>query len=363
MANMRQAQAETDDGAATHAQDAQKAAREASLNYAADTEPGFRRRRAGHGFSYADERRRRITAESHLERIKALAIPPAWTDVWISPDPDGHIQATGRDQRGRKQYRYHARWQQCRDEVKYSSLAEFARRLPKLRERVEADLRRRGVPRERAVASVVWLLDNSMIRVGNAAYARDNKSFGLTTLRNRHVAVEGAKLRFAFRGKSGKEWRLKLVDRRMARIIRTMQELPGQTLFQYLDEEGERHAVRSQDVNDYIREATGGEFTSRHFRTWGGTVRALALFAGIPRPDTQAGTKRAINVVVDEVARRLGNTRTVCRKCYIHPQVVSSWSEGRLDEEIAQARRLRRKRPGLDDEEAQALRWLEASES
>ena len=224
--------------------DAEESARQASLTYVSDSEPGIRRKRSGKGFSFVGANGKPVSDRKTLARIRALVIPPAWTDVWICADPDGHIQATGRDQRGRKQYRYHPRWSASRDEVKYSSLAEFARALPSIRERIDTDLRKRELPRERVVASVVWLLDNTMIRVGNAAYARDNKSFGLTTLRSRHVAVEGAKLRFAFKGKSGKEWKLKLIDRRMAKIIRSIQELPGQHLFQYLDEDGERRIVQ-----------------------------------------------------------------------------------------------------------------------
>ena len=344
-----------------HTQAAQEAARQVSLTYVSDTEPGIRRKRAGSGFSYVRPNGKPVADRSTLGRLKSLAIPPAWTDVWISADPDGHIQATGRDQRGRKQYRYHPRWSESRGEVKYAGLADFARALPKIRERVDADLRRRELPRERVVASVVWLLDNTMIRVGNGVYARDNKSFGLTTLRTRHVEVEGAKLRFAFKGKSGKEWKLKLVDRRMARIMRSIQELPGQHLFQYINGGGERRSVTSQDVNDYIREAAGGDFSSKDFRTWGGTVRALSLFAQVPPPDTQAGIKRAMNVVIDEVAKHLGNTRAVCRQCYIHPKVMESWAKGKLADELAEARKSRRKLKGLDDEEALMLRWLEAA--
>jgi DNA topoisomerase I len=342
-------------------QAAEEAARQVSLTYVSDTEPGIRRRRAGAGFSYAGPNGKPVVDKKTLARIESLAIPPAWTDVWICGDPDGHIQATGRDQRGRKQYRYHPRWSESRDEVKYSNLADFARALPKIRERIDADLRRHELPRERVVASIVWLLDNTMIRVGNSVYARDNKSFGLTTLKTGHVEVEGSKLRFAFKGKSGKEWKLKLVDRRIAKIIRSIQELPGQHLFQYINGGGERRAVRSQDVNDYIREAAGGsDFSSKDFRTWGGTVRALSLFAQIPLPDTKAGIARAMNVVIDEVARHLGNTRSVCRQCYIHPGVMESWAKGRLADELAEARRSRRKLKGLDDEEALVLRWLEA---
>ena len=221
----------------------QASAERASLIHVSDAMPGIVRKRSGRGFRYVAAGGKGVADGETLSRIRSLAIPPAWTDVWISPDPDGHIQATGRDQRGRKQYRYHPRWMACRDDVKYSSLVAFARALPTLRAQIDADLRRRGLSRERVVASIVWLLDNTMIRVGNAVYARDNKSFGLTTLRSRHVEVEGAKLRFAFKGKSGKEWKLKLVDRRMARIVRDVQELPGQHLFQYLDEDGERRLV------------------------------------------------------------------------------------------------------------------------
>ena len=341
-------------------QAAEEAARQASLTYVSDAEPGIRRKKAGSGFSFVGPNGKPVADKRTMARILSLVIPPAWTDVWISGDPDGHIQATGRDLRGRKQYRYHPRWSESRDEVKYSGLADFARALPKIRERIDADLRRRALPRERVVASVVWLLDNTMIRVGNAVYARDNKSFGLTTLKTRHVEVEGSKLRFAFKGKSGKEWKLKLVDRRMAKILRSIQELPGQHLFQFIDETGERRAVRSQDVNDYVRDAGGADFSSKHFRTWGGTVRALALFANLPLPDTKAGVARAMNLAIDEVARHLGNTRAVCRKCYIHPEVMESWREGRLADELTAARRSRRKLKGLDDEEALVLRWLEA---
>ena len=239
------------------------------LRYVSDAEPGIRRKSSDKGFAYVRPDGKPVSDKETLARIAAVVIPPAWTDVWICPDSDGHIQATGRDLRGRKQYRYHQRWSESRDGVKYSSLVAFARSLPAIRARIDSDLRKRELPRERVVASVIWLLDNTMIRVGNAVYARDNKSFGLTTLRSRHVTVEGAKLRFTFKGKSGKEWKLKLIDQRMARIVRSIQELPGQHLFQYIGEDGERRVVRSQDVNAYLREA-GTDFSSKHFRTWGG---------------------------------------------------------------------------------------------
>lgn len=340
------------------------AASQAELTYVSDGEPGIRRKAAGAGFLYVGPDGGKVTDRRTLQRIHEIVIPPAWTDVWISPDPDGHIQATGRDQRQRKQYRYHPRWLECRGEAKYASLAAFAGALPALRARVEADLGRRSLSRERVVASIVWLLDSTMIRVGNSEYARDNKSFGLTTLRNRHVEVEGARLRFRFKGKSGKEWQLKLVDRRIARIIRSIQELPGQHLFQYLDETGELRLVRSQDVNRYIREASDGDFSSKDFRTWGGTVRAAALLSRTPLPDSRTATARALNAAIDEVAHRLGNTRSVCRSCYIHPAVIESWSRGDLPSELAALRRSRRKTPqGLDEEEALLLRWLESREA
>jgi DNA topoisomerase I len=334
-------------------------ARSASLVHVSDEEPGIRRQRVGKGFSYTTPEGERLSDPEALARIKSLAIPPAWTDVWISPVEDGHLQATGRDQRGRKQYRYHPRWSACRDEVKYSSLVDFAKALPRLRAYVDADLKKPGLPPERVVASVVWLLDNTMIRVGNSAYARDNNSFGLTTLRDRHVMINGSEIRFAFKGKSGKEWNLRLVDRRIAKIVRGAQDLPGQQLFQYKTEDGGRSVVRSQDVNAYIRQASGQDFSSKHFRTWGGTICAASLFSATPVPDTKAAVARVTNEIVDRVAARLGNTRTVCRKCYIHPLVLERWSEGRLAEDMAAARRSFRKPiDGLDEEETLVLKWL-----
>ena len=263
-----------------------------------DDEPGYRRRRAGKGFSYVDANGKRLADAAAIRRIKALVIPPAWSDVWICADPVGHIQATGRDQRGRKQYLYHSAWTACRDEAKFSSLADFAHALPALRERVDADLRRRGLPRERVIASVVHLLDRTMIRIGNEAYAQENRSFGLTTLRSRHVEIEGSSLRFSFKGKSGQEWRLKLSDRRIAKVVRAIQDLPGQPLFQYL-EEGTRREIRSQDVNGYIREAIGAQFTSKHFRTWGATVFAALELAREPLPASKREQAMSLNAVLD----------------------------------------------------------------
>lgn len=336
-----------------------ESALQAELTYVNDTGPGILRRRAGKGFSYRAPDGSRVTDPDTLARIAKLAIPPAWTNVWIAEDEHCHIQATGRDLRGRKQYRYHARWSMCRDEVKFSSLVAFAGVLPRLRATVDLDLARRGLPFEKVVATAVWLLDHTMIRVGNAAYARDNQSFGLTTLRDRHVKIEGGTMRFTFKGKSGKEWRLSLSDRRVARVVRGVQDLPGQHLFQYVDENGGRRALTSQDVNRYIRDVCGPAFSSKHFRTWGGTIRAASLFADEPVPETKTARARTMNAIVDQVAARLGNTRTVCRNCYIHPLVIERWESGLLGPEMKQARRaLRKPVQGLDEEEALVWRWL-----
>ena len=337
--------------------DPRTAAAEADLVHVSDTEPGIRRL-GRKRFSYRTADGRTLEDPRTLERIRAIVIPPAWTDVWICPLPNGHIQATGRDARGRKQYRYHERWTTCRGETKFSTLARFADALAAIRAAVDQDLRRRGLPRERVVASVVWLLDNTMIRVGNAAYARDNKSFGLTTLRARHVEVAGSTLRFEFKGKSGKDWRIRLVDRRMARILRQIQELPGQHLFQYLDESGDRRRIGSDDINAYLREASGEAFTSKHFRTWGATIHAAALFAATPVPETKTARKRVANVTIDAVATRLGNTRAVCRSCYIHPRVFEEWEAGTLADNLRRARGRKRQAPGLDDEETTVRAWL-----
>ncbi|RRI07940.1 DNA topoisomerase IB [Mesorhizobium tamadayense] len=346
-------------GEETQENGVQSSAERASLSYVSDADPGIRRLRKGKGFSYVGPNGSAVSAAT-LDRIKAIVIPPAWTDVWISPEPNGHIQATGRDQRGRKQYRYHSQWTEERDGAKYSSLVAFAEALPDLRSQIDSDLRRHGLPIERVVASVVWLLDNTMIRVGNAAYARENKSFGLTTLRDRHVEITGSSLRFAFKGKSGKEWKLRLVDRRIAKIVRGAQDLPGQKLFQYLDEDGDRRPVRSEDINRYIRDASGPEFSSKHFRTWGGTIHAASLLAQAELPESMTRQKRVMNSIVDKVAERLGNTRAVCRQCYIHPLVFEAWAEGKLLSEMAEANKRKRLMPGLDEEETLVLRWLKA---
>ncbi|KQZ27982.1 DNA topoisomerase [Mesorhizobium sp. Root552] len=340
-----------------------EAATGAQLTYVDDSEPGIRRKGAPRRFWYVGPKGEKLGEGKTVQRIRALAIPPAWKNVWISPDPAGHIQATGRDFKGRKQYRYHADWAAERDGQKYDSLVEFAKALPRLRARVDADLRRHGLPFERVVAAVVWLLDNTMIRIGNAAYAKDNKSFGLTTLRDRHVDIEGASLRFAFKGKSGKEWKLKLVDRRIARIVRGAQDIPGQKLFQYLDEDGIRRPVSSQDVNCYIREAAGNGFSAKHFRTWGGTIHAATLLAKTELPEGKAAQQRVLNGIIDKVAERLVNTRSVCRKSYIHPTVLNDWLEGKLNGRNWQAARGRHARDGFNADETGMLNWLKKARS
>ncbi len=322
-----------------------------SLAFASDEEPGWHRQRHGSGFSYRDNAGNRPDQHA-LARIRALAIPPAWTDVWICKDACGHIQATGRDEKGRKQYRYHADWIEHRSATKFDTLQDFAKALPGLREQVQADLRRRTLGYERVVASVVWLLDHSLIRIGNPAYARQNKSFGLTTLRRRHVDITGHKLQFQFKGKSGKLWRLQLADRRIANILKSLNELPGQQLFKYESEAG-FCAISSRDVNDYLAAFAGPDFTAKHFRTWAGTVRAFGLFADAALPETKSAQARVMNSLIDQVAAQLGNTRTVCRQAYIHPSLPEAWQAGEL-------RRSGRLKPveHLDEDEVETAAFL-----
>ena len=325
-----------------------------ALTFSSDDQHGWRRQKRGKGFTYADPNGSR-PSDADLLRIQALVIPPAWTDVWICSDGSGHIQATGRDEKGRKQYRYHDLWTAHRSATKFDTLADFSKTLPILRAQVERDLRRRTFGYERVVASIVWLLDNSMIRVGNPTYARDNKSFGLTTLRNRHVDITGSNMHFQFKGKSGKEWRLQLADRRIANLLKSLQDLPGQHLFQYLDDDG-RHSISSRDVNDYIGEFAGPGFTSKHFRTWAATVRAFGLFSATDLPETKTAQSRTVNAVIDQVAAKLGNTRAVCRQCYVHPAVPETWLGGAL-------RRSGRLKPvdGLDEDEVETARFLKTA--
>jgi DNA topoisomerase-1 len=301
----------------------------AGLRYVSDHDPGITRRRSGSGFSYRKPDGGQID-EPTLDRIRHLAIPPAWTLVWICPDPRGHIQATGRDQKGRKQYRYHDRWRQVRDENKYDRLIAFGRALPRLRAQVEKDLGQRGLPRDKVLAAVVRLMEITLIRVGNEEYAKQNKSFGLTTLRDQHARIRGAQAVFEFRGKSGKMHSTGFRDRKLARIVKACQDLPGQRLFQYIDDDGQQRAVESADVNAYLRETLGEDFSAKDFRTWAGTVNAARALALAPECGSAAEAKRNINTCVKAVAGLLGNTPAVCRSAYIHPGVLTAYAEGLL---------------------------------
>jgi DNA topoisomerase-1 len=306
------------------------AARAAQLHYVSDALPGIRRQRRGDAFAYVDAGGEPVRDESVLRRIRSLVIPPAWTDVWICADAQGHLQATGRDARGRKQYRYHPRWRAVRDAAKFDRLLAFGEALPRIRERTEADLRRPGMPREKVLAAVVRLLQETRIRIGNEEYRKENGSFGLTTLRRRHADVEGSAIRFQFRGKSGKTHRVRLSDRRLAGIIKRCQDLPGQELFQYLDEDGEPRRIESEDVNAYLREIAGDDFTAKDFRTWAGTILALRFLRECePCGEAQNGKKEIVGAVA-RVAEALGNTPAVCRKCYVHPAVLAAYSSGAL---------------------------------
>lgn len=340
--------------------DPKEAAACAGLAYVSDEEPGIRRRRAGKGFSYKWPDGATVTDEDTLARIARLAIPPAYTGVWICPDPDGHIQATGRDAKGRKQYRYHRRWTELREGTKFGRMLEFCRALPKIRARIDEDLSRRGLPREKVLATVVRLLETTLIRIGNESYARENRSYGLTTLRDRHADIEGSQIRFEFKGKSGKVWNVELKDRRLARVVRACQDVPGEELFQYIDEDGQRHAVTSGDVNDYLRAITGQDFTAKDFRTWAGTVLAAMALREFEGFDSQAKAKRNITRAIEQVASRLGNTASVCRKSYVHPEVLDAYVEGNLLDALKTEveAELRDELHGLDAEEAAVLAFL-----
>ncbi len=305
-------------------------ARVAGLRYVGDHQPGIHRRRAGKAFRYLKPDGRPVTDEQTLARIRRLAIPPAWTRVWICPHADGHIQAIGRDAKGRKQYRYHPRWRSVRDSTKYEKMLAFAAALPKIRERVDADLTRPGLPREKVLATVVRLLELTHIRVGNEEYARQNGSYGLTTMRNEHARVHGSAVRFVFRGKSGKEHAIDVRDRYLARIVKRCQDLPGEELFQYVDEDGENRSIESGDVNDYLREISGEEFTAKDFRTWAGTLLAARALAECEPSRGVRQSKRNLVAAIKSVAERLGNTPAVCKKCYVHPAVIDAYLGGRL---------------------------------
>lgn len=326
---------------------------EHDLHYVDDRMPGISRRKLRGKFRYFDAAGERIRDPRQIARIDALAVPPAYTEVWICADPKGHLQATGRDARGRKQYRYHPRWREVRDTDKYANLLLFGQALPKLRQTLEQHLLLPEHGREKVMATVITLLDSTLIRIGNSRYARENRSYGLTTLRNRHVEVQGSAIRFHFRGKSGIEHEVEVSDKRLARIIRRCLELPGQHLFQYLDEQGQRHTVTSTDVNAYLRELTGADFTAKDYRTWAGSTLALGLLRELDwQPESMA--RKHVVAMVKDVAEQLRNTPAVCRKCYIHPALIDAFQAGELA-----ALRLAAARKGLRAEESLLMRFLE----
>ena len=301
------------------------AAKAAGLRYTNDRQAGYRRESRGDSVRYLTADGKTLRDKDALARIRSLVIPPAWTDVWITPHANGHLQCTGRDARGRKQSRYHPRWRQVRDETKYERMLLFAEALPVIRRRVELDMASSGLPREKVIATVVRVMEETHIRVGNEEYARTNKSYGLTTMRTKHVDVSGSKVTFDFQGKSRVHHTINLQDRRLAKIIRQISELPGYELFQYLDEAGNTHSINSSDVNDYLRDVTGEHFTAKDFRTWAGSVLCCDLLQGTESPTTVTEAKRNVVQAIKQVAERLGNTPSVCRKCYVHPAVLESY--------------------------------------
>jgi DNA topoisomerase I len=339
-----------------------EAAEEAGLRYVSENQSGYTRKPKNDDFEYLDTEGKAVRDEQRLLRIKRLAIPPAWTDVWISPSANGHIQATGRDARKRKQYIYHERWREIRDENKYERIVSFGKTLPKIRRSVSKDLSLPGLPRNKVLAAIVQLLELSFIRVGNEEYARENKSFGLTTMQGRHVDVAGSKLRFRFRGKSGREHEVDVTDRRIARIISRLQDLPGQDLFQYVDDNGDVCDITSQDVNEYLREITGQDFTAKDFRTWAGTVLAAIALNAASAFETKKQAKANVKNAIRAVAEVLGNTPAICRKCYIHPAVLEAYLDGNLIEGLKKrtGEELEKETIDLRSGEAAILKFLEA---
>ena len=335
-------------------------ARLAGLRYASDDRPGIDRRRSGRGFTYRDSDLRTVRDKAMLGRIRSLAIPPAWTEVWICPWPNGHIQATGRDARWRKQYRYHPRWRTRRDSTKFDRMLAFASVLPSIRELCDQDLARPGLPREKVLAAVVRLLELTLIRVGNDEYARLNRSFGLTTLRNRHARVTGATVRFRFRGKSGQRHEVDLRDRRLAMVVRRCQELPGQELLQYIDDAGEVRDIASDDVNGYIREVSGGDFTAKDFRTWAGTVLAYRALRALQVAEDERGARRNVVEAIRVTAGRLGNTPKVARSSYVHPAILEAYLDGSIGRALVEAAEEQRRPPAAvaSDEEAEVVELL-----
>jgi len=311
-------------------------ARSAGLRYVTDGTRGFTRQGRGKNFRYFDANGEELRDKNHLARIKSLAIPPAWAEVWICPSANGHLQATGRDARGRKQHRYHPRWREARDETKFTRLIAFARALPKIRRRIAEDLKLSSLPRRKVLAAVVRLLEVSLIRVGNDEYARNNRSYGLTTMRDHHVEISGGRMRFQFRGKSGKNHTIDINDPRLAKIVKQCQDLPGQEIFQYIDDDDTQQDVKSEHVNEYLREITGQDFTAKDFRTWAGTVLAAIALRELEKFDTQTQAKKNMLRAIETVAERLGNTPAICRKSYVHPMVLDAYMDGALLETVKQ---------------------------
>ncbi|WP_213803974.1 DNA topoisomerase IB [Granulicella sp. dw_53] len=324
--------------------DPAESAKAAGLRYVSDTKPGIQRHRHGKSFRYTAPDNKPLRDSETLARIRSLVIPPAWNDVWICPYPNGHLQAAGRDARGRKQSRYHPRWREVRDETKYERMTLFAQALPIIRQRVEQDLKLPNLPREKVLAAIVSLMESTLIRVGNEEYARANKSYGLTTMRNRHVEVQGSNITFTFQGKSRIHHTINLQDRRLANIVKRCSDIPGYELFQYLDPDGTHHSIDSADVNQYLQEITGQHFTAKDFRTWAGSVLACDLLHAFEPFASPTEAKRNIVQAIKSVANRLGNTPSVCRKCYVHPVVLEAYLDGdsiasakrKLDKEIAE---------------------------
>ena len=339
-----------------------QSAKAAGLRYVTDAMPGIRRQRRGTGFSYVDAAGRVIRARDSIERFRSLVIPPAWTQVWICPVEDGHLQVTARDARGRKQYRYHPGFRAQRDATKFDRLFDFGEVIWRIRERVERDVRRDGLPREKVLATVVWLLEKTLIRVGTEELTRMNNSYGLTTLRKRHVEIDGAELRFEFRGKSRVEHAVSVADLRIARIVQRCHELRGEVLFQYLDDDGRRQEVEADHVNDYLQQATGSDITAKDFRTWAGTMDAAEYLRAIGPAATRKEAERNIVAAIDTTAKRLGNTRTVCRKYYIHPAIIDGYLAGEVLPPMQRRRRKRPRKPGgkLRRHEAEVLAFLRA---
>ncbi len=332
-----------------------ESAKAAGLRYVSDTKPGVVRKRAGKGFRFIDAAGQPVKDKETLARIRSLVIPPAWSEVWICPDAKGHLQVTGRDARGRKQSRYHPRWREVRDETKYERMILFGAALPTIRERVERDLATQGLPRPKVLATIVQLMETTLIRVGNEEYARQNKSYGLTTMRNKHVEVDGATVTFNFQGKSGVRHTVDVTDRRLARIVQRCHDLPGYELFQYVDKDGTHHSIDSSDVNEYLREISMQDFTAKDFRTWAGTLLAARALSEYEAAESPTRCKKTITEVIKAVAKELGNTPAICRKCYVHPAILDAYTDGAL------LQSLRRRAEPAASQASQALREEETA--